>query len=175
MKKPLTYLLFLIFCYQIGGYIVSFNILKHDLESDYKNKLAQDFPNKSFSYFKFNVISQQSSFKWEESGKEFWLDGKLYDIVSNDCKGTMKCLNDDQEKALFQKLDQQINGFFANTSIGKKALQNINSVFFTIYLSVKAISIPYCFDFIIDNNFKRLHSRKVFIALAIDSPPPRFI
>ena len=103
------------------------------------------------------------------------MDGKLYDIVSNYCKGTIKCLNDNQEKALYQKLDQQINGFFANTPIGKKALQNINSVFFTIYLPVKAISIPYCFDFVFDNNFKSLYSRKDIIALAIDSPPPRFI
>lgn len=164
-----------IFCYQIGGYIVSFNILKHGLASDYKNKLVQVFPNKLFCYFDFNAISQQSSFKWEETNKEFWLDGKLYDIVSNYCKGTIKCLNDNQEKALYQKLDQQINGFFANTPIGKKALQNINSVFFTIYLPVKAISIPYCFDFVFDNNFKSLYSRKDIIALAIDSPPPRFI
>jgi len=149
--------------------------LKYGLASDYKNKLALVFPNKLYCYFNLNAISKETSFKWEESDKEFWLDGKLYDIVSNESNGIIKCINDYQEKELYHKLDQQINGFFANTSLGKKALQNINSVFFTIYLPVKAISIPYCFDFVLDNNFKSLHSRKDIIALAIDSPPPRFI
>jgi hypothetical protein len=99
----------------------------------------------------------------------------IYDIVYQDNNGIIKCINDTKEKLIFQKLDHQINSFFANTSIGKKSLKNINSVFFSVYLPTKTISIPTIFDFISSNNFQILVSFSNEITPTIFVPPPKFI
>lgn len=153
--------------------MISFNIMKYGLKSEFKDRISTN--SKSYVIFNSESISKHATFKWEEKDKEFWLNGKLYDIVSTDNSGRIKCINDAQEKLLFQKLDQQINDFFAYNPIGKKALSNSNSVFFAIYLPVKAISISFYFDTVSNNNFKKLYATNRVISQAIATPPPRII
>ena len=108
--------------------MISFNIMKYGLKSEFKDRISNN--SKSYVIFNSESISKHATFKWEEKDKEFWLNGKLYDIVSTDNSGTIKCINDAQEKLLFQKLDQQINDFFSYNPINRiatpKELKNAN-------------------------------------------------
>ena len=122
-----------------------------------------------------NKISKENSFKWEKIDKEFWYNGRIYDIVKIEKSGILKCINDIQEKKLFQNLDSYVNGFFAKNPNGKKAIQSINSLFFAVFLPAKEIVIPKRYlvlttliptDIIICNTNR---------ALTIASPPPRFL
>jgi hypothetical protein len=49
--------------------------------------------------------------EWEKPGKEFWLNGNLYDIVKTEKHNEIIyywCINDDQEKELFATLDNLV-------------------------------------------------------------------
>ncbi len=174
MKKIIFYLLFSIFIYQIGGYIISFNIMKYSIESKMKSKIKEGLNDKEYSVFNFDEISKHNTFRWEEKGKEFWYDGKIYDIVKMDKSGSLKCIADTQEIKLFKNLEGYVNGFFAKNPNGKKSLQAINSLFFAVFLPSKEIAIPIRYsvsttlipsDIIICNTDR---------TLTIVAPPPRF-
>ena len=153
--------------------MISFNLMKYGIKTEIKNKISNN--SDSYTFFNSKSIYNQTSFKWEEKDKEFWLNGKLYDIVSIDYLGSIKCINDAQEKILFQKIDQKINDFFSNNPMGKKALQNSKTVFFPVYLPVKSISFPCCIEILTTNNFNKLNVKNEDIAQTIVTPPPRFI
>jgi len=174
MKKIIFYLLFSIFIYQIAGYTISYAIMKHSIKSKMKLKIKNGLNKKEYFMLDLNEISKDITFKWEEKEKEFWYNGRIYDIVKIEKSGVLKCINDIQEKKLFQNLDSYVNGFFAKNPNGKKAIQSINSLFFAVFLPSKEIVIPqrYCTsttliptDIVIFNTDK---------TLSVVSPPPRF-
>jgi hypothetical protein len=174
MKKIIFYLLFSIFIYQIGGYIISFSIMKYSIKSEMKSKIKKSLNANEYQFFNLNKISKENSFKWEKKDKEFWYNGRIYDIVKIEKSGILKCIDDIQEKKLFQNLDSYVNGFFTKNPNGKKAMQSINSLFFAVFLPSKEIVIPqrYCIlttsiptDIVIFNTDR---------TLSVVSPPPRF-
>jgi len=81
MKKIIFYLLFSIFIYQIGGYVISFSIMKYSIKSEMKSKIKKSLNANEYQFFNLNKISKENSFKWEEKNKEFWYKGRIYDIV----------------------------------------------------------------------------------------------
>ena len=86
----------------------------------------------------------------------------------------MKCIDDIQEKKLFQNLDSYVNGYFAKSLNGKKAMQSINSIFFAVFLPSKEIVIPprYCISNLSISD--KLNIRISDRTLTVVSPPPRF-
>lgn len=175
MKKIIFYLLFSIFIYQIGGYIISFNIMKYSIESKMKLRIKQNLSNEAYSIFNYNQISNHTTFKWEEKGKEFWYDGKIYDIVKRYKSGTLKCIADTQEKKIFKNLEGYVNGFFTKNPNGKKSLQTINSLFFAVFLPAKEISIPNRFCLFVSSISQKIITSNDTITLSVLSPPPRFL
>ncbi len=56
-------------------------------------------------------IADLNNIEWEEEGKEFWLNGNLYDVVKKQETAdsiTFHCINDKQEKTLFANLEELI-------------------------------------------------------------------
>ena len=139
-----------------------------------ETKIKENLNTNEYIVFNLNEISNEKTFKWEDKNKEFWYNGRIYDIVKIEKSGILKCIDDIQEKKLFQNLDSYVNGFFAKNPNGKKAIQSINSLFFALFLPSKEIVIPqrYCisttsiYDKLIICNYDR--------TLTVVSPPPRF-
>ncbi len=68
-------------------------------------------PEAELAVFTFS-ISDLNKIEWEEKGKEFWLNGNIYDVVKKQETAdsiTFHCINDRQEKSLFANLEELIN------------------------------------------------------------------
>ncbi len=174
MKKIIFYLLFSIFIYQIGGYFIGFSIMKYSIKSEMKIKIKKSLNANEYQFFNFIIISKEKSFKWEESDKEFWYNGRIYDIVKIEKSGILKCIDDIQEKKLFQNLESYVNDFFEKNSNGKKSMQTINSLFFALFLPSKEIVIPQRYCISTTSIFDRLIIRNSDRTLSVVSPPTRF-
>jgi hypothetical protein len=174
MKKIIFYLLFSIFIYQICGYVISYAIMEYSIEAEMKTKIKENLNTNEYQVFNLNEISNEKSFKWEEEDKEFWYNGRIFDIVKIEKSGVLKCIDDIKEKKLFQNLDSYVNGFFAKNPNGKKAMQSINSLFFAVFLPSKEIVIPprYCIS--ISSIYDKILFRNSDRTLTVVSPPPRF-
>jgi hypothetical protein len=174
MKKIIFYLLFSIFIYQIGGYFISFSIMKYSIKSEMKIKIKKSLNANEYQFFNLNIISKEKSFKWEESDKEFWYNGRIYDVVKIEKSGILKCIDDIQEKKLFQNLDSYVNGYFAKSPNGKKAIHSINSIFFAVFLPSKEIVIPQRYSISTPSIYDKILLRIFDRTLTVVSPPPRF-
>ncbi len=67
-------------------------------------------PETELTVFTFR-IADLNNIEWEEEGKEFWLNGNLYDVVKKQETAdsiTFHCINDKQEKTLFANLEELI-------------------------------------------------------------------
>lgn len=175
MKKTIAYILFSIFIYQTVGYVLSFNIMKYSIESEFKTKIKNNLSDKNCSLFNLNSISKHSSFSWEEKNQEFWYQDTIYDIVSISKSGVVKCIEDTKENKLFKNLDQFVNGYYTKNLNGKKALQNINTVFFALFLPSKVIEIPTRFSINSELKFDQITTEKPNFSIAKIVPPPRFL
>lgn len=175
MKKTIASILLSIFIYQTVGYVLSFNIMKYSIESEFKTKIKNNLSDKNCSHFNINLISKHSTFSWEEINKEFWFQGKIYDVVSISKSGVIKCIEDSKDNKLFQNLDQYVDGYYTKNLNGKKALQNINSIFFAMFLPTNIIEIPNRFKLITKLKFDKISIGKPSNTIAKISPPPRFL
>ena len=75
------------------------------------------------------IIAEQfgDRIQWEEKGKEFSLDGILYDVVrinKSDGRTFLYCINDKQEKQLLENLAKAVNANHGN----KQEKNNIKSL-----------------------------------------------
>jgi hypothetical protein len=175
MKKTIAYLLLSIIIYQTVGYVLSFKIMKYSIESEFKTKIKNNLSDKNCSHFNINSISNHSTFRWEEKNHEFWYQGTIYDIVSISKSGIIKCIDDTKESKLFKNLDRFVDGYYTKNVNGKKALQNINSVFFALFLPAKEFAIQPRFVINIKSKCDQIAISKPSNSFAKIAPPPRFL
>jgi hypothetical protein len=101
----------LILLFNISGHFISFKIAQQSIKKEIKRKIKNHLPETELAVFTFS-ISDLNKLKWEETRKEFWFNGNLYDIVKKqEDAGTITfyCINDRQEKSLFANLEELIN------------------------------------------------------------------
>jgi hypothetical protein len=175
MKKTIAYILFSIFIYQTVGYVLSFNVMKYSIESEFKTKIKNNLSDKDCSHFNINLISNHPTFSWEEKNHEFWYQGIIYDVVSISNSGLIKCIKDSKDNLLFKNLDQYVDGYYTKNLNGKKALQNINTLFFALFLPAKVVEIPNRFIVYNESQFDKIAIIKPSISIAEIAPPPRFL
>ncbi len=66
----------------------------------------------------------KSTIEWEENGKEFSLDGKMYDVVKmmvQSGRTYYYCINDEKEEQLLNTYSKLVNAVPDNNSTGKPA------------------------------------------------------
>ena len=80
MKKIIFYLLFSIFIYQIGGYVISFTIMKHSIKSEMKAKIKKSLNANEYQFFNLKKISKENSFKSSQGLLDI---GKVIEIGRN--------------------------------------------------------------------------------------------
>ena len=110
--------------------------------------------------------------KWEEAGSEFYLNGKLYDIVkTKNITGRvfLFCLNDEKESKLFLDYAKAIKSQTDNSN-GKNKF-NIKPYVIDYFFNQheKIISFTHC----IQKRYMPFDSGIYSFFLVVDSPPPR--
>ena len=125
MKKALAAsLLAIVFTSQVGYYFI-YTIHQHIIKEQIEKQLLANIPDASLEIINAEQFAEK--IEWEEKGKEFSLDGILYDVVrikKSDGKTFLYCINDKQEKQLLENLAKAVN---ANHS-SKQEKNNIKSL-----------------------------------------------
>ena len=77
---------------------------REEAKSEFEQKLSSLISDTDCIRFQWNEISNK--IHWEENGKEFWLNNKLYDVVKQkhvNGKSYLYCLADEKEEQIVHK------------------------------------------------------------------------
>jgi hypothetical protein len=94
-------LLLVIFINQLGYYFLH-SLQQYQVRKEIKHALLANIPESELE-----VISSNNQLDWEEDGKEFYYQGRMYDVVSMKVlhgKTFYYCINDTKEKQLLDHL-----------------------------------------------------------------------
>lgn len=114
LKKIIPILLTIVLLYNTIGYLVVFKGLQYSVKKEIKRRIKRSVPENELFLIKVtenDINTHKNGFKFIEKGKEFTLDGKMYDIVYKDIVNDTiyyKCINDVQEEKLFASLGIQV-------------------------------------------------------------------
>lgn len=141
MKKLIaSSFLSLIFISQVGYYFF-YAYEQHLIKEKVKEEFLAGVPESSLLLF----VQEQyiNRIEWEEEGKEFYLDGNLYDVAkTKQVKGHtyLYCLNDQREKELLKEFANTVHGNHGNGKSEKQTIKNQVSVFIVHKTEVESLS-----------------------------------
>jgi hypothetical protein len=148
LKKLLPLLLLLILLFNISGHFATFKIAQRSIKKELKRKIKNRVPETELAVFTFST-SDLNKLDWEEKGKEFWLNGNLYDIVKKQETAdsiTLHCINDRQEKELFANLEELINRQMnSDAQSNNTSLKKFQSDYFFIQTVLQFSFTEICF------------------------------
>ncbi len=175
MRKLISFSLLLLFLWQIGGYLIEFQFESNRIRKEIKKLTKEAVPLNQLVHFQF-TLKEINSLTWVKS-HEFRMHGHFYDVVWKKDLGNgkieFKCVSDDQETQLFEKLDQYVSANIANQN-PDKPLKNWSKIFFGNYIPTE--SIPKAIWEIVlienrENNFS--HDTSISeLHFFIETPPP---
>jgi hypothetical protein len=113
MKPLLILLLLFVFAYLQMGYYFHSLSKRQEAKSEFEQKLKTTLPADAYTEFEWNVIKH--NVQWEEDGKEFWLNGQLYDVAYKQIingNTLVVCISDTKEEEI---VEQQMKLTFNNT------------------------------------------------------------
>lgn len=175
MRKLISFLLLFLFLWQIGGYLLEFQIESSRVRKELKKLTKEAVPLNQLVYFQFSDKEIQS-LTWTKKN-EFKKDGHFYDVVwRHDLKGGLiefQCVSDDQETVLFEKLDQYVSANLANPN-STRPLKNWSKLVFGVYLFTDFTIEPVFQNPItssVDQNFNYIDFQSNGY-LFIETPPP---
>jgi hypothetical protein len=120
---------------------------------------------------KFSLDDISKELQWEEEGKEFWLAGRLYDIVLKKVeKGKIYlfCFNDEREESI---VEDYINSVGRNAANSEER-QFVNSFLFLVFIQALPPDISQTF-FYKENKYRAFCRVPVKEFKESVSPPPR--
>lgn len=108
MKKMVSIIFLSLLIMKIGGYFAFLLIQQDIFKEEAKERIIHLLPNTnltklSFSRYQFDKID------WQEIDKEFYFNGKLYDVVRSEIKNSnhiLHCLTDDAETEIYSEILQ---------------------------------------------------------------------
>lgn len=110
MRPAIFIILFSLLGISVFGIYPAFCLLKCHARAEIKKQLKNGF--KAGELTRICIDEHQANLVWEEQGKEFHLNGKLYDVVSQWTTGRVTvyyCLNDQQELRMLRLLADNIH------------------------------------------------------------------
>jgi len=125
LKKVLASSLLAILVTSQVGYYFIYTIHQYIIKEGIEKELLANIPDSSLEVI--NAEQFADKIEWNEKGKEFSLDGVLYDVVrskSSEGKTFLYCINDKQEKQLLDNLAKAVNANHGN----KQEKNNIKSL-----------------------------------------------
>lgn len=175
MRKLISVGLLFLFLWQIGGYLLEFQIESTRIRKEIKKLTKEAVPLNQLIYFQFSE-KENNQLVWIKKN-EFKKNGHFYDVVWKKDLGNGKiefqCVSDDQETQLFEKLDQYVSANLVNSN-PNKPLKNWTKLVFGVYL-VSHFDIQPIFEPSVSAYSENGHyyNRKLsFPFLFIETPPP---
>ncbi|MFY9307587.1 MAG: hypothetical protein WAQ28_00920 [Bacteroidia bacterium] len=143
LKKTTIYILLGIFLFNTAGYFIAFKIAQHQVQKEIKAEIKQGL---SIDQLIPIVIKKEclNQVDWRESGKEFYYQGNLYDIVKSSENAdsiTYYCISDTQEELLFEHLEDHIDDYISAQKVlkhrsSKKAVSPSIKLYFNTQISL---------------------------------------
>ena len=174
LKKYLVIICILIFGYiQIGYYIHSFALRISAKQEffDLLNTSVLNSTDNNFPLEKFYLSDIEKEMHWEEEGKEFWLKGQLYDVVSKTIvkgKTYLYCFNDIKEEDIVTNYINNIRKR-SDSNHEEKEL----SSFFSLLFINGVVPAVYSLSFFKKVTFYSYSEAAIYQFKKIISPPPR--
>ena len=167
MKKALaSSLLLILFTSQVGYYFI-YTTHQHIIKEQIEKQLLANIPESSLEII--NAEQFADKIEWEEKGKEFSLDGILYDVVrikKTDGKTLLYCINDKKEKQLLDNLAKAVN----KNNDNKQGRNNIKSLLLDLVcMSEEAESKT----FSVPSTYSSFNVTLISSFEEINSPPPK--
>jgi hypothetical protein len=162
----LTLLVFL-FISQVGCYFF-YTFQQYRVKEDMERQLLSKIPESLL--VSFDAGQQGEKIKWIEKGREFSLNGVMYDVVrikQNNGHNILYCLNDKKEKQLLDELAKSVERNHDNSKEGKNIGKLIQAE--VIFNNDEAIvCLP---PFTIHYSYYKINPITSF--QEVNSPPPR--
>jgi hypothetical protein len=127
MKPMLILLLLFVFAYLQMGYYFHSLSKRQEAKNEFEQKLKSTLPANAYTKFDWNVIKYKV--EWEEDGKEFWLNGQLYDVAYKqvvDGKTFLICLSDNKEEQIVEQQMKLTANNTCNTTGKNSHLTQVN-------------------------------------------------
>jgi hypothetical protein len=172
MKRLISIIFLCLLIMKTVGYFAYLKVQQYILKEEAKEKIIQSLPAEKlvelhFSKTDFKII------KWEEAGKEFVFEGKMYDLVRIQFDGrnyTLFCFSDEEESTIYQ----EIISFTQNDDLPLK--KSLASCFHLLLLKFIAPEILYFKKLSYNNQshncFNRLTQLYSSIPKVLFIPPP---
>lgn len=169
MKKLIaSSFLSLIFISQVGYYFF-YAYQQHLIKEKIKEEFLAGIPESSLQLFVQEQYADRM--EWEEKGKEFYLDGNLYDVAKiKHVNGQtwLYCLNDKREKELVKEFANTVHGNHGTGKSEKQTIKNQVSVYIVYKTEIESLS------FIIPSpQFSNLAVSFKSLGKEIAAPPPK--
>lgn len=140
-------LLFVLF-FNISGQFLTFKASQYSIRREIKKEIKNQVPENELVKISF-TLSELCTIKWEETGKEFWYKGNIYDVVKKITCGDIinfYCINDRQEKMLFANLEILINRQMNSEKQGNGfSLKKFQTDYFFSHQTLQFSSLSLCF------------------------------
>lgn len=174
LKKITVFTLLGIFLFNTAGYVIAFKVLQYKIRKEVKHEIKRQLPSSELSVIEVSK-KQLQDIIWEKENEEFYYKGNMYDIVRSDesvTSVTYYCINDKQEEALFENLDEYIDNNIASqkstkSSSSKKTADTSVKLYFNT-----EISFNHCTN-CIESEFIIAFENYSSVYTEISSPPPK--
>ncbi len=176
MKKSAIFSLLAIFLFNSVGYYIVFKISQSEIRKEVKTFIQLGIPEAQLTTIEISK-AKFASINWEKKNKEFFYQGKLFDIVKKkELQNSIifYCIDDKKEIELFADLDEHIDMFVASqnsksNSSSKKLTNHVVKIYFSNFYSFRFHnpSTLFCFFQPTKNYLSEFSETK--------SPPPEFV
>jgi hypothetical protein len=167
LKKLSLITIIAVLAYSQVGYYFVMRHHQHEQKEAVKEKIFRQLKDEELEVIS---LSDNPNIYWEEDGKEFLLNGEMYDVVktkSVNGKEIAYCINDKKEKALIDKYNLVTEHNSSADKKGKNTFDNSLNLF--VYSDeVDAPSFSICIQ-----TFSFFHSSLPEAMIKQASPPPK--
>ena len=108
LRKIASILFLLLIVASQVGYYLMYAFRQHQIKEAVNMRMLAGIPDSSLQLI---VAYENESFHWEEEGKEFYMDGQLYDVVRLVRKSKqiiLYCINDKKENELLTHIGKAV-------------------------------------------------------------------
>jgi len=131
----------MIFISQVGYYFI-YAYEQHLIKEQVKEEFLAGIPESSLEL----IVQEKygNRIEWEEDGKEFYLDGNLYDVAKiKQVNGQtfLYCMNDKKENELIKKFSKTVKGNHGNGKSEKQTIKNQLSAYLVYKTEIESLSI----------------------------------
>ncbi len=111
LQRFIYILITLVLVIKIAGFFPLYKIKQWDIRENIEMMIEKHIFNEPLTQISISTVNVKN-LKWEREGKEFWYEGKLYDIVRSEIQNEMTnyyCIQDTAETELSFELQESIN------------------------------------------------------------------